>query len=57
MKRQAFEKAYVGIKPANAVDAMWIGNTDLKAWLTSFKLQGLCKVNSIKSIQGQMVGP
>lgn len=36
LKRQALEDAYVNVKPSESVDATWIGNTDLKAWLTSF---------------------
>jgi len=36
LKRQALEKAYINVKPAESIDAMWIGNSDLKAWLSSF---------------------
>ena len=36
LKRQALEKAYVNVKPTEPVDALWIGNSDLKTWLNSF---------------------
>jgi len=36
LKRQALEKAYINVKPAESVEALWIGNSDLKTWLNSF---------------------
>jgi integrase/recombinase XerD len=36
LKREALEKAYVNVKPAEAPDAIWIGNSELKTWLNSF---------------------